>query len=67
MFVGIFIFAEAYPLIENFYMSGSLGSIKISEAFGVSQGVLAFGVIIAAIIMFWIGEWAEKKFPREKY
>ena len=67
MFVGIFIFAEAYPLLKSFYMSGNLGPIKLSEALGISQGLLALGVIIAAILMFWIGELAEKKFPREEY
>ena len=48
-------------------MSGYLGPLKLSEVFGISQGVLAFGVIITAVLMFWVGEWAEKKFPREKY
>lgn len=67
MFVGIFIFAEAYPLIKDFYMAGNLGPLKLSEALGISQGVIALGVIIAAVLMFWIGEWAEKKFPREEY
>lgn len=67
MFIGVFLFAEVYPLIKEFYMSGNLGPLKLSEVFGISQGVLALGVIIAAVLMFWIGEWAEKRFPREKY
>jgi len=67
MFIGIFIFGEVYPLIIDFYYSGNLGPLKLSEVFGISQGLLALGVIIAAVLMFWIGEWAEKKFPREEY
>ena len=67
MFVGIFIFAEVYPLIKDFYMSGNLGSVKLSEALGISQGILALGVIVAAVLMFWIGELAEKNFPRDEY
>jgi len=67
MFIGILLFGETYPLIKDFYLAGNLGQLKLSEVFGISQGVLAFGVIIAAVIMFWIGEWAEKKFPREEY
>ena len=67
MFIGILLFGETYPLIKEFYLAGNLGQLKLSEVFGISQGVLAFGVIIAAVIMFWIGEWAEKKFPREEY
>ncbi len=67
MFVGIFIFAEVFPLIKDFYMSGNLGPVKLSEALGISQGILAFGIIVAAVIMFWIGELAENKFPRDEY
>jgi len=67
MFIGIFIFAEVYPLIKDFYMSGSIGPLKMSELFGISQGLTALGVIVAAAIMFWLGELAEKKFPREEY
>jgi len=67
MFIGIFLFGEAYPLIKDFYLAGNFGPLKLSEVFGISQGVLALGVIIAAVVMFWIGEWAEKKFPREEY
>ena len=67
MFIGILLFGETYSLIKDFYLAGNLGQLKLSEVFGVSQGVLALGVIIAAVLMFWIGEWAEKKFPREEY
>ncbi len=67
MFIGILLFGEVYPLIKDFYYSGNLGQLKLSEVFGISQGVLAFGVIIAAVLMFLVGEWAEKKFPREEY
>ena len=67
IFVGIFIFAEAYPMIRHFYMSGYLGAPKVYEIIGISGGVFALLVILAAALMFWGGEWAEKKFPREKY
>lgn len=67
MFIGIFLFGEAYPLLKDFYMAGDLGQLKLSEVLGISQGVFAFLVIIAAVLMFWGGEWAEKKFPREEY
>jgi uncharacterized protein len=65
--IGIFVFGEGYPLWKEFYNSGNLGNPKISEILGVSGGVMALLVIIAAGIMFWIGEWAEKKFTREEY
>ncbi len=67
LFLGVFIFAEGYPLWEEIYKAGFMGSPRISEFFGISEGVIALLVIIAAVLMFWGGEWAEKKFPREEY
>jgi uncharacterized protein len=67
LFIGVLIFAEGYPLWENFYNAKFLGSPKLSEALGLSDGVLAFGIILMALGMFWIGEWAEKKFPQPEY
>ncbi len=67
LFIGIFAFGEAFSLLEPLFMAKDMGSPKISEFFGISEGFLVLIVIIAAILMFWIGEWAEKKFPREEY
>lgn len=67
LFIGILVFAEGYPLWEGFFKSGFKGIPKLSESLGMSDGLLAFGVIVAAIGMFYVGEWAEKKFPREEY
>jgi len=67
LFIGIFIFAEGYPLWEDFYKAGFKGIPKLSESLGLSDGILALGVIIAAAVMFYVGEWSEKKFPREEY
>jgi len=67
IFIGIFGFAEAYPLLEDFYMSGDMGSPKLNEMLGLSGGFFGFLVIIAALIMFWLGDLAEKKFPRKEY
>ena len=67
IFVGIFLFAESFPLIKKLYMAGNLGQIKMSELFHVSQGFLVLLVVVIAALMFWAGEWAEKRFPREEY
>ncbi len=67
LFIGILIFAEGYSIWEDFYKAGFKGIPKLSESLGLSDGLLAFGVIIAAAGMFYVGEWAEKKFPREEY
>ncbi len=67
IFIGIFLFAESFPLVERLYMAGNLGHIKMSELMHVSQGFVVLLVVIIAALMFWLGEWAEKKFPREEY
>ncbi len=67
LFIGIIVFAEGYPLWEGFYQAGFKGIPKLSESLGVSDGLLALGLIIAAVGMFYIGEYAERKFPKEEY
>lgn len=67
LFIGILLFTEGYPLWEGLYKAEFMGSPKISEFFGLSGGAVVLIVILAAVGMFWIGEWAEKKFPREEY
>jgi len=67
LFIGVFIFAEGYPAWKELYMAKFLGYPKISTALNISDGLLALLVILAAFGMFWIGEWAEKKFPQAEY
>jgi|SRR5690606_33007159 len=62
--VGAFLFAETYPIIENFAISGFKGPMKVDEWMGVSPGVFTFILIVAAVLLFWIAELAEKKFSR---
>jgi len=67
MFLGIFIFAEGYPLWEGFYKAKFMGIPTLSQALGLKDGIVVLGMIIVAMGMFWVGEWAEAKFPREEY
>jgi uncharacterized protein len=61
---GAFLFAETYPLIQNLANGSYKGALKIDKALGIPTGLFIFLLIIAAVIMFWIGEMAEKKFTR---
>lgn len=61
---GAFLFAETYPMIEKLANSGYKGPVKINEALGMSTGMFILVLIVAAAIMFWIAEAAEKKFAR---
>lgn len=67
LFIGVLLFVEGYPFLEKLYMAEYLGSPKITHLLGVKDGLFALLMIIAALAMFWIGEWAERKFPREEY
>ncbi|WP_372933461.1 YeeE/YedE thiosulfate transporter family protein [Mariniphaga sediminis] len=67
MFIGIFIFAEGYPLWENFYYAKFLGAPLLSDMLGASRGLLTLLVILVALGMFWVGEWAERRFARDDY
>lgn len=67
IFLGIFIFAEGYPLWEGFYKAKDLGSPLLNNLLGMSRGVMTLIIILVALAMFWAGEWAEKKFARDDY
>jgi hypothetical protein len=67
LFIGVLIFGLGYNLWDGMYFAKFLGSPKISETLGLSDGVFAFLLIIIALTMFWVAEWSEKKFPREEY
>ena len=54
-----------YPLLEKLYFSNPLGAVKLSEEFGLSDGVMALIVIAIAAVMFWLADMAEKRFQRE--
>ncbi len=63
--VGAFLFAETYPLVLPLATSGYKGPVKINEWMGISAGVFSLLLIVAAVVMFWLAEKAEKKFARE--
>ena len=67
LFIGVFIFGLGYKLWEGMYMAKFLGAPKVSSVLGLSDGFFALLLILAALAMFWIAEWAEKKFPIEDY
>lgn len=62
--IGIFLFGQTYSLWEDIYLRDYLGGVKISDSLGLSDGFMALLVVLAAVMMFWVGEWAEKKFSR---
>jgi len=67
LFIGVFGFAFTYGMWEKLYFAKYLGEPKVSEALGMKDGLFGLLLIVAAIGMFLVAEWAEKKFPREEY
>ena len=67
LFIGVMIFGAGYSLWDELYMAKFLGSPKVSETLGLSDGFFALLLIIAALGMFRIAEWAEKMFPSKEY
>jgi uncharacterized protein len=61
---GAFLFGETYPLIQNLANGSYKGAVKIDQALGIPTGLFIFLLISAAVVMFWIGELAEKRFSR---
>lgn len=67
LFIGVSIFGAGYDWWDDMYMAKFLGAPKISESLGLSDGVFALILIIIALGMFFVAEWAEKRFKREEY
>ena len=51
--LGILLFAEGYPLWEDFYKAYNFGAIRIFDTFGMSQSLFAFILTSIALLAFW--------------
>ena len=67
IFIGIFVFTEGFPLWEEFFYAKNLGAPLMSDVLGTSRGVFTLLLILVALGMFWVSEWAEKRFARGDY
>ena len=67
MFIGVFLFSEAFPLFENMYYSGSQGAKMINSAFGISPELFTFLLVLAAVGMFVGASWLQKKVKKVEY
>ena len=59
--VGVFLFGEFFPLYDQFYVSTSLGSIRVFDSLGISQGLFAFALIAIAVGAFAITTLIERR------
>ncbi len=52
-FIGVLVFAEAYPLLEGLYKAASWGNVTIFSVLGMSQSLFAFLLVLVAVGAFW--------------
>lgn len=67
MFIGVFLFSEAFPIFEKMYNSGNLGGKLVTDSLGISTGLFAFLLVVAAVGMFWGATWVERKVKKVEY
>ena len=60
-FLGVYFFAEGYPLLEGLYKAGNWGSPKIFEIMGMSQSLFAFLLTFVAVFAFIVTTKIEAK------
>ncbi len=67
MFIGVFVFSEAFPLFENMYYSGSQGAKMINSSLGISPELFTLLLILVAVGMFVGASWIQKKVKKVEY
>ncbi len=67
LYLGIFVFSEAYPYVEGIYSQNALGRVKITDTLGIPTGVFVLMFIIVAIIAFTIASYVLKRVKRVEY
>jgi uncharacterized protein len=61
MILGSIVFAEFFPLIEQFYSSGSMGAVRLSDVLKINSGLIALLVCLMAVGAYWLVEKVENK------
>lgn len=61
LFLGIFIFSEAFPLFSDFYYSDNLGNVTITDVLGISDEVFTLIMVVVGLTAFWATWLIEKR------
>lgn len=67
IFIGIFLFSEAFPYLEDFYYSSNLGRLRVHESLGISAGLFTFLFTLIAIIAFFIATYVQRRVKKVEY
>jgi hypothetical protein len=60
--LGSITFAELFPLMKGIYEAGSMGTVRLSDVFGIHSGIIALFVCVIAVLAYWFVEKVEGKF-----
>jgi uncharacterized protein len=66
MLAGLVVFAEFFPLVENFYTSTPMGRVTLPDLLHLPYGLVVFLVVLMAIGGFAGGTWVEKAMAARK-
>ncbi|MCE1190208.1 MAG: YeeE/YedE family protein [Ignavibacteria bacterium] len=59
--LGVYVFAEGYPIWEGLYKGANWGGVRMFETLGVSQALFAFALTTVAVGAFWAVRFVENK------
>lgn len=61
LYIGIFLFAESFPLFEDFYNSGFMGNVTLTDVTGIPAKWFAIAFTVVALTAFWLTMFVEKR------
>lgn len=67
MLIGIFFFSEVFTWFESIYDNHAYGPIKIYDTLGLSASTFIFGLIIVALLLFFVVTQIEKRVKKVEY
>jgi hypothetical protein len=53
IFAGTLIYAEVYPAIKDLVNADPMGQVTLPEVLGLPWGLVAFAVVVIAVVGFW--------------
>jgi hypothetical protein len=67
LMLGIFIFSESFSWLENIYNGNYLGSVKVTETLGISDGLFVFLFALVALAAFYITALIRRRVKEVNY
>lgn len=61
LYLGIFLFSLGFPLYDEFYVSGYLGNVTLTDLTGIPAKWIAVAFTIIALVAFWGTAFIEKR------